>query len=158
MSTIVTSRRLKSRVLLALSGDEPLRTSEVAGIVGASVTATRAALESVGAIRIDTVYPTEWTITPPTIPEKGSKAVPSKFTGVEYVVTSKAVDDIVGAWNAQCAALGTAIAASAVVAGSDPKKLAKDLGTVAGSIAALSYALNGVAGKPDWLDILTPDK
>lgn len=158
MAQITTSKRLKTRVLMALSSNEDgLRTSEIAGIVGASVTATRAALEAIGAVKVAEAYPTEWTIDGTKKPSL-SKVVPSKFTGVEYVVTSKEVSDIVSAWNEQCAALGEAISRSTITSDSNTTKSAKDLGTLAGSIVALAFALSEVAGKPDWLDILTPDK
>lgn len=152
------SKRLQVRVLDVLrTADTPLTTSEIAMLVNRSFEATRQALALVGAKRVDDSYPTEWTIDDGFVPATVNRA-PSKFADVEYMVSTKPVDLLVNVWNESRASLAKSIADMEITPDSDPKDVALKLGTVAGSIAALSCLLDDVATRPDWYDTLTQER
>ena len=158
MTTTNVSKRLQLRVLDTLrTAGQPLTTSEVAMMVNRSFEATRKALNSVGAVRVEDAFPTEWTIATADTPSSMRKA-PSKFSDIEYTVGTKEVPQLVDAWNKQRGKLGEVLALTEINSKADPKHLALQLGTVAGTLAALSYSLSEVANLPDWYDSLTKDK
>jgi hypothetical protein len=125
-------------------------------LINRSFEATRKALSTVGAMPVADSYPTEWTIATADTPSSMRKA-PGKFDEIEYTVGTKPVAGLVTAWNAQRGKLGELLSATEINTKTDPKQLAIQLGTIAGTLAALSYSLSEVAGSPDWLDQLTKD-
>lgn len=133
--------------------DRPLKTSEVALIVGKSTPATSNALRAVGATPVAGVYPTEWASNSDTV--LSSRIVPSKFDGEQYIVSTVETDNLVQVWNERHDDLANNLAKLVITPKSDPKKMAVQLGTIAGSIASLAYNLHAVADKPDWYLILT---
>lgn len=152
------SKKLQLRILDTLrTADTPLTTSEIAMLVNRSFETTRHALSVVGAKRVDDSYPTEWTIDDGFVPSSVRKA-PSKFSEIEYTVSTKPVDMLVTAWNSSRANLAKSITDMEITPDSDPKDVALKLGTVAGSIAALSCLLDDVATRPDWYDTLTQER
>lgn len=156
MATAV-SKRLQLRVLDTLrTADQPLTTSEVAMLINRSFETTRHALSTIGAVQVPDSYPTEWTIALADTPSLLRKA-PSKFTDVDYTVSTKPVPNLVDAWNKQRGKLGEVLSLTEIDAKANPKQLALQLGTIAGTLAALSYSLSEVAGTPDWHDTLTKD-
>ncbi len=157
MTTTNVSKRLQLRVLdtLRVAG-QPLTTSEVAMLVNRSFEATRKALTVIGAMPIADSYPTEWTIATADTPSTLRKA-PAKFTDIEYTVSTKEVPHLVTAWNEQHGKLGELLGATKIDSTINPKHLAVQLGTIAGTLAALACLLDEVAGSPDWLDQLTKD-
>lgn len=136
--------------------DRPLKTSEVARIVGKSTPATSNALREAGATPVAGVYPTEWATGGDTV--LATRLVPSKFDDVQYVVIAADTDNLVQVWNDKREDLASNLAKLSITPKSDPKKTAIQLGTIAGSIGALAYNLHVVAGKPDWYHILTDNE
>ena len=134
---IFTSKKLQLQVLQALKdADRPMRTAEVAAVVGKTAPAVAAALEQSGARKL-LGYPAKWTIDGAnTI--IGSRIAPSKFEGEQYVVTTAPTDELVAAWNEKCEAVGAALTKLHITPKSDPAELALQLGTIAGSLAALA--------------------
>ena len=157
MATAV-SKRLKLRVLDTLrTANQPLTTSEVAMLINRSFETTRHALTAVGAVRVEDSFPTEWTIATADTPSAFRKA-PSKFTEVDYTVSANNVPNLVDAWNTQRGKLGEVLALTEINSKADPKHIALQLGTVAGTLAALACMIDEVSTLPDWYDSLTKDK
>lgn len=156
MATAV-SKRLQLRILDALrTAGQPLTTSEVAMLVGKSFETTRHALGSIGAVRVADAFPTEWTIATADTPSSLRKA-PSKFTEVDYTVSANNVPNLVDAWNTQRGKLGEVLALTEINSKADPKHIALQLGTVAGTLAALACMIDEVSTLPDWYDSLTKE-
>lgn len=123
-------------------------------MVGKSTQATSSALEASGALRVAGIYPTEWTIVgAETI--VGSRIVNSKFDEETYTVSTATSDNLVSVWNAKRQDVADALAKLSISPKIDPKKAALQLGTIAGSLAALAYSLQENSSKPDWYIILT---
>jgi hypothetical protein len=151
---VTVGTRLQMLVTEALmQARTPLRTSEVAQITGRSVTAVKAALEASRAERVPGVAPTEWVL--PDTPAAGPMRVPSKHDGIEFTVSTKTADGIVEIWNKQRDSVGKSLQELEITPTLDPKKAAMQIGTLAGSLAALAYTLAGVQGMPDWYEIIT---
>jgi hypothetical protein len=125
-------------------------------LINKSFETTRHALSTIGAVPVADSYPTEWTMSANSMPSALRKA-PGKFSEIEYTVGTKPVSGLVTAWNAQRGKLGELLSMTEINTKTDPKQLAIQLGTIAGTLAALSYSLSEVAGSPDWLDQLTKD-
>jgi hypothetical protein len=131
---------------------EPISSNELAKVLGKSPQAVRQALSSSGAIKIDDSRPILWAL-PGSI--RMEQRVPAKFSDVDYVVSTKQTDDIVAIWNAQREAVGTSLTQLEIVSTMKPGKVAEQVGSLAGSLAALAYALDQVKSMPDWYEILT---
>jgi len=134
----------------------PLRTSEVAQITGRSVTAVKAALEASRAERVPGVAPAEWVL--PDTDAAGPRQVPSKHKGVQFTVSTKTTDGIVKIWNSQREAVGKSLQELEITPTLDVKKAADQIGTLAGSLAALAYTLDSVQGMPDWYEVITDEE
>lgn len=151
---VTVGTRLQMLVTEALmQARTPLRTSEVAQVTGRSVTAVKAALEASRAERVPGVTPAEWYL--PDTGAAGPRRAPSKHDGAEFIVSTKTTDDIVAIWNKQHDAVGKSLQELEIVPTLDPKKAAEQIGTLAGSLAALAYTLASVQGMPDWYEIIT---
>lgn len=160
MNTV--SKRLKLNVANVLQqADEPMRTSEIAEILGKSHTSVIAALRAIGAEQVPDIYPAEWQIS-----EDGLAPVTAITAATPRVGESRGRDFIVSApdmepaelvrnWNQNHEAFGKRIGELAVTEGVDPKELSQQLSNFAGAIAGLAAALAEVADRPDWLDVLT---
>jgi hypothetical protein len=74
---------------------------------------------------------------------------------VDYTVSAKATDDVVAVWNKQHEAVGQALSALVINRDLPIKKVAEQIGTLAGSLASLAYELQQVSDRPDWYDVLT---
>jgi hypothetical protein len=74
---------------------------------------------------------------------------------VDYTVSAKQTDDVVAVWNKQHEAVGQALSALVINRDLPIKKVAEQIGTLAGSLAALAYELQQVSDRPDWYDVLT---
>lgn len=151
------SKRLQLRVLDVLrTADTPLKTSEVAMLVNRSYEATRQALELVGAERVDTSFPTEWTISGSTTPAHIQR-VPSKYEDTEYTIGAAVYDAPVAMWNANRQNLAKSIADLDISPDDDPKAIALRLGNGAGTMAHLAYKLAEYATRPDWYEALSKE-
>ena len=151
------SKRLQLRVLDVLrTADTPLKTSEVAMLVNRSYEATRQALELVGAERVDTSYPTEWTISGSATPAHIQR-VPSKYEDTEYTIGAAVYDAPVAMWNANRQNLAKSIADLDINPDDDPKAIALRLGNGAGTMAHLAYKLSEYATRPDWYEALSKE-
>ena len=152
---VFTSKRLQASVLdtLRMIG-EPTSVTEIAKVIGKSRQAVRHALQDSGAVVVDDSRPLLWTL-----PEnlQGARRVPSKHTDVEYTVSTKQTDDIVAIWNAQREAVGVSMSQLEIVPSMKPGKVAEQVGSLAGSLASLAYALEQVKNLPDWYEILTEE-
>jgi hypothetical protein len=58
-------------------------------------------------------------------------------------------------WNSQREAVGKSLQELEITPTLDVKKAADQIGTLAGSLAALAYTLDSVQGMPDWYEIIT---
>lgn len=154
MATFI-SKRLQASVLdtLRLTG-EPMSVKNIAATLGISQQSVRAALENSGAVIADDSRPSLWVL-----PESlvGAKRVPCKHNDIEFVVSTKATKDIVALWNKQRATIGSSVAELEIDAKLNPGKTAEQLGSLAGSLAALAYELDQVKSMPDWYEILTDE-
>ena len=150
------SKRLQLTILQLLTdAGEPMKTSEIATAVGRTPTAVVRALEGTSAYRLPDTRPAEWTIR--TEAPMLTKVVPSKFSDNAYVVSSGSAAGLLKAWNDKHKTVGETLAKFAITPDTDPEKMALQLGTVAGSIAALAYALKSVADDDNWYAKLTDE-
>lgn len=153
---VTVGSRLQMLVTEALmQAQTPLRTSEVAQITGRSVTAVKAALEASRAERVPGVTPAEWVL--PETGAAGPRRVPSKHKGIEFTVSTKTTEGIVKIWNSQREAVGKSLQELEITPTLDVKKAADQIGTLAGSLAALAYTLDSVQGMPDWYEVITDE-
>jgi hypothetical protein len=105
-------------------------------------------------VQLDGSYPVLWTIDGAdgsSVPHR----VASKHADVDYTVSAKQTDDVVAVWNKQHEAVGHALSALVINRDLPIKKVAEQIGTLAGSLAALAYELQQVSDRPDWYDVLT---
>lgn len=152
------SKRLQVKVLDAMrTAGTPLTTSEISILVGKSYESTRQALLIVGAEKVDDSFPTKWRMSDVALPVEG-RTVPSNFHGDEYTVSTKPIEGLVQAWNESRESLGASLASTEITPNINPKNLAVQLGTVAGSIAALAYKLDEYATRPDWFESITEER
>lgn len=160
MNTV--SKRLKLSVANILQQAEgPLRTSEVAEILGKSHTSINSALRAIGAVQVEGMYPAEWIISEDglapvtaitsTTPRVGASR------GQDFLVSSPEMEpaQFVATWNEHHKAFGKRISALSIDENADPKDLVDQLASLAGAIAGLAAALDEVKGRPDWLDALS---
>jgi hypothetical protein len=154
--TVYVSDRLKFQVREALASiGQPATTADVAALVGRSHNSVRVALRDAGSVvQLDGSYPVLWTIDR-TDGLNGSRRVASKHADVDYTVSAKQADDVVAVWNKQHEAVGQALSALVINRDLPIKKVAEQIGTLAGSLAALAYELQQVSDRPDWYDVLT---
>jgi hypothetical protein len=154
--TVYVSDRLKFQVREALATiGQPATTADVAAIVGRSHNSVRVALRDAGSVvQLDGSYPVLWTIDGAD-GSSVSRRVASKHTDVDYTVSAKQTDDVVAVWNKQHEAVGQALSALVINRDLPIKKVAEQIGTLAGSLAALAYELQQVSDRPDWYDVLT---
>jgi hypothetical protein len=152
---VFTSKRLQASVLdtMRMIG-EPMSVTELSKVIGKSRQAVRHALQESGAVVIDDSRPVLWAL-----PEGMSitKRVPGKHNEVEYVVSTKASSNFVDIWNKQREKIGASITGLAIEPSTDPGDMAVQLGSLAGSLAALAYDLEQVKNMPDWYEILTEE-
>jgi hypothetical protein len=154
--TVYVSDRLKFQVREALATiGQPATTADVAALVGRSHNSVRVALRDAGSVvQLDGSYPVLWTIEGPN-GATASRRVLSKHADVDYTVSAKATEDVVAVWNKQHEAVGQALSALVINRDLPIKKVAEQIGTLAGSLAALAYELQQVSDRPDWYDVLT---
>lgn len=160
MNTV--SKRLKLNVANVLQqADSPMRTSEIAKILGKSHTSVKAALLEIGAEQLPDIYPAEWRISdeglaPVTAITAATPRV-GEARGRDFIVSAPEMEPValVANWNQNHKAFGKRIAELAVTEDADPKELAAQLGNFAGAIAGLAAVLAEVADRPDWLDSLS---
>lgn len=151
---VTVGTRLQMLVIETLmQARTPLRTSEIAQITGRSVTAVKAALEASRAERVPGVAPAEWYL--PESGELGPRRVPSKHADLDFLVSTKTTDNIVELWNKQREVVGQSMKELNITEKLNPKKAAEQIGTLAGSLAALAYTLASVQDMPDWYEIIT---
>ena len=154
--TVYVSDRLKFQVREALATiGQPATTADVAAIVGRSHNSVRVALRDAGSVvQLDGSYPVLWTIDGAD-GSSVSRRVASKHADVDYTVSAKQTDDVVAVWNKQHEAVGQALSALVINRDLPIKKVAEQIGTLAGSLAALAYELQQVSDRPEWYDVLT---
>jgi hypothetical protein len=131
---------------------EPVSVNTLAGTLGKSPQAIRQALDGSGVIKIDDSRPVLYALPDTMI---GARRVPSKHDEIEYVVSTKAADAIVELWNSQRESIGGSLARMEIVSSMKPGAVAEQIGTLAGSLAALAFELDQVKSMPDWYEILT---
>ena len=149
---VFVSDRLRVTVLDALRvAGQPLSALDLASMLGKSPQAVREALKDSGAVSVDDSRPALWTLPG----ERMEKRAPAKHTEVDYIVSTKQTDDIVAIWNAQREAVGVSLTQLEIVSSMKPGKVAEQVGSLAGSLAALAYSLDQVKSMPDWYEILT---
>ena len=154
--TVYVSDRLKFQVREALATiGQPATTADVAALVGRSHNSVRVALRDAGSVvQLDGSYPVLWTIDGAD-GSTNTRRVASKHADVDYTVSAKQTDDVVAVWNKQHEAVGQALSALVINRDLPIKKVAEQIGTLAGSLAALAYELQQVNDRPDWYDVLT---
>lgn len=160
MNTV--SKRLKLNVANVLQqADSPMRTSEIAEILGKSHTSVKAALTAIGAEQVPDIYPAEWRISdeglaPVTAITAATPRV-GESRGRDFIVSAPDMEpaDLVANWNQNHKKFGERIGEMVVGEDVDPKELAEQLGNFAGAIAGLAAVLSEVADRPDWLDSLS---
>lgn len=160
MNTV--SKRLKISVANVLQQAEgPLRTSEIAAILGKSRTSISSALRAIGAQQVPDMFPAEWIISseglaPVTAITAATPRVgPSR--GQDYLVSAPEMEpvDLVANWNKNHKAFGKRIADLSIDENADPKELVEQLAQFAGAIAGLAAVVDEVKGRPDWLDVIS---
>lgn len=152
----IASTRLQQQVveLLAAHG-KPMRVSEIVPLIGRSTSAISAALKLSAAEPVPGSSPIEWRIHAAPSGQMAARHVPSKFEGSSYIVSSTAEPPTIDDWNERKAEVAGMLSGLAVTYKSDPVKLSEQLGTMAGTLAAIAYTLSAVADKPDWYALLT---
>lgn len=153
-----TSRRLQREVLDVLRMQStPLRTSEIARMLGKSVTAIANALEDAGASKVEDVSPAEWTYPVPKIGDPDIE-LQNVQKGERYAVYGSPEAATIDRWNANRQQLGKAIAGLNITYKSDAKDISTRLATVAGAMASLAYQIELVQDKPEWYLLLTDNQ
>jgi len=160
MNTV--SKRLKLAVANVLQqADGPMRSSDIARIVGKSHTSVNSALREIGAEQVPGFYPAEWIIS-----KEGLAPVTAITSTTPRVGASRGQDFLVSApemepselvlnWNQNHKAFGKRITALSIDENADPKELVDQLANFAGAIAGLAAAIDEVKDRPDWLDVLS---
>lgn len=149
----MSSKQLQARVQAALNtAESPLKTSELAEMVGKTAKSVAAALKDIGALRVPDSYPAEWTIDESHV---SANVVGPQKEGTRYTVISPTMKNIVTAWNESRIKLGETIIELAIEPDSDPEKLSERFAKAAGNFAAIAFELEKHSKKPDWYLILT---
>lgn len=152
---VFTSKRLQSTVLDAMRlVGEPMSVTEISKVIGKSRQAVRHALQESGAVIVDDSRPVLWAL-PDAI--HGARRVPCKHNEVEFIVSTKDGANLITIWNKQREKIGKMIGNLEIEPSLDPRDMAEQLGSLAGSLAALAYDLDKVGNMPDWFEILTDE-
>lgn len=156
------SKRLMLSVANTLQqADGPMRTSDIAAIVGKSHTSVNSALAAIGAHRVPDMYPAEWVIgeeglAPVTAITSATPRV-GETRGQDYLVSAPEMEPsaFISNWNKNRKAFGKRMSELEINETVDPKELVSQLATFAGAVAGLAATIDAVKDRPDWFEVLS---